>query len=62
MLPSDFMMDNHLHYGQYEIIGYKKLEENEFKYPMSYGKNISYGSGNVFLQWGFIHKELPDQV
>lgn len=58
-LPSDFMMDNHLHYGEYEIIGYKKLEENEFEYPMSYGRSISYGSSNVFLQWGFIHKELP---
>lgn len=58
-LPSDFMMDNHFHYGEYEIIGYKKLTENEFEYPMSYGKNISYGSSNVFLQWGFIHIELP---
>lgn len=25
-LPSDFMMDNHLHYGEYEIIGNKKLK------------------------------------
>ena len=58
-LPSDFMMDNHLHYGEYEIIGHKKLDENEFEYPMSYGRSISYGSSNVFLQWGFIHKELP---
>jgi len=58
-LPSDFMMDNHFHYGEYEIIGHKKLEEKEFEYPMSYGRNISYGSSNVFLQWGFIHKELP---
>jgi hypothetical protein len=58
-LPSDFMMDNHLHYGEYEIIGNKKLEDNDFEYPISYGRSISYGSANVFLQWGFIHKELP---
>lgn len=58
-LPSDFMMDNHFHYGEYEIIGHKKLEESEFEFPLSYGRNISYGSSNVFFQWGFIHKELP---
>lgn len=58
-LPSDFMMDNHLHYGEYEIIGNKKLEDSEFEFPISYGRSISYGSANVFLQWGFIHKELP---
>ncbi len=58
-LPSDFMWDNHLYYGEYEIIGYKKLEEREFEYPMSYGKSISYGNSNIFFQWGFIHKELP---
>jgi len=58
-LPSDFMMDNHLHYGEYEIIGNKKLQDNEFEFPISYGRSISYGSSNVFLQWGFIHKELP---
>jgi len=58
-LPSDYMMDNHLHYGEYEIIGYKKLEEKEFEYPISYGRNINHRSANVFLQWGFIHKELP---
>ncbi|ABQ06666.1 immunity 26/phosphotriesterase HocA family protein [Flavobacterium johnsoniae] len=58
-LPSDFMMDNHLHYGEYEIIGNKKLEDSEFEFPISYGRSISYESANVFLQWGFIHKELP---
>lgn len=58
-LPSDFMMDNHLHYGEYEIIGNKKLDENEFEYPISYGRNISSGSTHVFFQWGLIHKELP---
>lgn len=58
-LPSDFMMDNHFHYGEYELIGHKMLEENEFEYPISYGRSISYGSSNVFFQWGLIHKELP---
>lgn len=58
-LPSDYMMDNHLYYGQYEIIGNKKLEESEFEYPISYGRSISYGNTNVFFQWGFIHKEIP---
>lgn len=58
-LPSDFMMDNHLHYGEYEIIGHKKLEEKEFEYPISYGRSIRFGDANVFLQWGLIHREVP---
>ncbi|MFH7000971.1 immunity 26/phosphotriesterase HocA family protein [Flavobacterium bizetiae] len=58
-LPSDFMMDNHFHYGEYEIIGHQMLEEGEFEYPISYGRSINYGSSNVFLQWGLIHRELP---
>jgi hypothetical protein len=57
-LPSDYMFDNHFYYGEYEIIGHKELEEYEFDFPISYGKNIKSGSSTVFLQWGFIHKEI----
>jgi hypothetical protein len=58
-LPSDYMMDNLLLYGQFEIIGHRKLELSEFDFPISYGRHIGYGS-KVFLQWGLIHRELPN--
>ena len=46
-LPSDYMMDNHIFYGEYEIIGNRKLEESEFDCPMSF---LTFS-----LQWGLIH-------
>lgn len=60
-LPSDVMMDNLLLYGEYEIIGHKNLEEEDFDFPISYGKSIDHQRQVVFLQWGLIHKELPIQ-
>ena len=59
-LPSDIMMDNLLLYGEFEIIGHRELKEEEFEFPISYGKRIDQGQ-TVFLQWGLIHKELPLQ-
>lgn len=57
-LPSDFIMDNVIFYGEFEIIGYLPLEIDEFEFPISYGRMIGQ-TPNVFLQWGLIHKELP---
>ena len=59
VLPSDIMMDNLLYYGEYEIVGHRDLREDEFEFPISYGRNLNPGKKNVFLQWGLIHKELP---
>ncbi|MFP5039415.1 immunity 26/phosphotriesterase HocA family protein [Parasediminibacterium sp. JCM 36343] len=59
-LPSDVMFDNLLLYGEYEIIGHRKIEEEEFDFPISYGKSIDQRR-IVFLQWGLIHKELPKE-
>lgn len=59
-LPSDFIMDNVVLYGEFEIIGHLPLEINEFDFPISYGRRIDQ-TPNVFLQWGLIHKELPIQ-
>ncbi|SKC10841.1 Immunity protein 26 [Soonwooa buanensis] len=58
-LPSDYIMDNLIFYGEYEIIGNRNVTNEEFDFPISYGKSIKFGSNNVFLQWGFIHLELP---
>lgn len=57
-LPSDVMMDNLLFYGEYEIIGHKDIKDEEFDFPISYGRSID-RRPVVFLQWGLIHKELP---
>lgn len=59
-LPSSYIMDNHLFYGDYEIIGNIKLEEYELDFPISYGRyNDRNNNVFVFLQWGLIHLELP---
>ncbi|MET0467018.1 MAG: immunity 26/phosphotriesterase HocA family protein [Chitinophagaceae bacterium] len=57
-LPSDVMMDNLLLYGEFEIIGHRDLKDEEFDFPISYGRSIDQRNV-VFLQWGLIHKELP---
>ncbi len=57
-LPSDVMFDNLLFYGEYEIIGHEKLAEEDFEFPISYGRSIDQRR-IVFLQWGLIHLELP---
>lgn len=58
-LPSDYIMDNLIFYGEYEIIGNKKIKNEELDFPISYGKRIEINSDKVFLQWGLIHLELP---
>lgn len=58
-LPSDYIMDNHIFYSEYEIIGHQPLEAEEFDFPMSYGRSTSYNNNTVFLQWGLIHLEKP---
>jgi len=58
-LPSDYMMDNKLFYGEYEIIGNKPLTINEMDFPISYGRHIDGLRNSVFFQWGLINIELP---
>jgi Immunity protein 26 len=58
-LPSDYIFDNLLFYGEFEIIGNKNLIEKDFDFPMSYGKHISSTKNCVFFQWGAIHIEMP---
>lgn len=57
-LPSDYIMDNVVFYGEFEIIGNVELEISEFDFPMSYGRRID-GQPKSFFQWGLIHKEKP---
>jgi len=60
-LPSDVMMDNLLLYGEYEIIGHRHIKDEEFDFPISYGRSIDQRK-IVFLQWGLIHKELKQDI
>lgn len=41
--PSEYMMDNHFYYGEYEIIGNAPLPEDPdaIDYPVMYGRSIS---------------------
>lgn len=59
-LPSDVMMDNLLLYGEFEIIGHREIKDDEFDFPISYGRSIDQRR-IVFLQWGLIHRELPQE-
>ena len=59
-LPADVMMDNLLLYGEFEIIGHRHLKDEEFEFPISYGRSIDQRR-IVFLQWGLIHLELPQE-
>ena len=61
-LPSDYIMDNLIFYGEYPILGNLKLQPEEYEFPISFGRSISaLRPGITFLQWGFIHLEKPIQ-
>jgi hypothetical protein len=57
-LPSQYIMDNALFYGDYEVIGNLPLENWEIEFPISYARSISYTDiKTVYLQFGRIYKE-----
>ena len=58
VLPSQYIMDNALFYGDYEVIGNLPLEDWEIEFPISYARSISYTDiKTVYLQYGRIYKE-----
>ena len=58
-LPSDYIMDNPIFYGEYPILGNLKLQLEEYEFPISFGRSIDFSRKVIFLQWGFIHMEQP---
>ena len=58
-LPSQAIMDNNFFYGEYQIIGHRALEINEYDMLISYGKRKSNldDRETVYLQYGLIFKE-----
>lgn len=57
-LPTQYIMDNALFYGDFEVIGNLPLENWEIEFPISYARSISYTDiKTVYLQYGRIYKE-----
>lgn len=56
--PSQQIMDNQFYYGDYTIIGNRKLNPEELDYPISYS---SY-AGAIYLQYGLIYREMDDSI
>lgn len=54
-LPSVHIMDNHLYYGTYEIIGNIPIDESE-DYPIMYGNSIDARYRAVLLQCGKLYQ------
>lgn len=56
-LPSTFIADNSLFYGEYEIIGNLPITENE-DYPIMYGNSIHVGEKAVCYQCGKVFRKI----
>ena len=56
-LPSVHMMDNHLYYGDFEIIGNIPIGEHE-DYPIMYGGSTSALYRGVLLQCGTLYRKI----
>ncbi len=62
-LPSQYMMDNDLYYGEFPIVGNLPLEDSELDFPIMYGASISaldFGKKKVLLQCGPLFRELEE--
>ncbi len=58
-IPSQFIMDNALYYGEYEVIGNLPLTDEELDFPVMYGKSIDARDTNkILLQSGQKYYEL----
>ena len=57
-IPPQYIMDNVLFYGDFEVIGNQPLEDWELDFPISYAKSINYEDPDtVYLQYGLIFRE-----
>ena len=58
-LPSTHIMDNHLYYGEFTIIGQLPLREKE-DWPILYSKSLNALENVLHLQCGRLYRCLPD--
>lgn len=56
-LPSTHIMDNHLFYGTYEIIGHIPITDHE-DYPIMYGQRYGPGEQALNLQCGKLYRKI----
>mgnify|MGYP003618694266 CR=1 FL=1 len=58
-IPAQYIMDNRLFYGDYEVIGNQPLNPEELDFPIHYNNNIKDKKGEVFsyLQYGLLYLE-----
>ena len=59
-MPSAHMMDNHLFYGEYEIIGNIPIGEGE-DYPILYGDSMDVCDAGVCLQCGRLYRKKENE-
>ena len=64
VLPSQFMADDLLYYGEYPIIGNLPLEREDLDFPIMYGMGLSgkdQGTQKLYFQCGHIFRELEGE-
>lgn len=61
-IPAENLMDNALHYGEFEIIGNAPLPENRDELcPIMYGRTLDVRENRTLYQQGRIFREIPDR-
>lgn len=58
-LPSNYVIDNYIFYGDHKIIGHLKLEGHELDFPMSYSPDWNRDPITVHFQWGLLYQTKP---
>lgn len=59
-MPAQNIMDNALHFGEFEIIGHAPIpEDRDLRCPVMYGKSYDVRSNQLMYQQGRIYRELP---
>lgn len=60
-MPSQNIMDNPLHFGEFEIIGHAPIpEDRDMRCPIMYGRSHDVRERKIKYQQGRIYRELPD--
>ncbi len=58
--PAQYIMDNCVYYGDYEIVGNLPVREEQEEYPVMYGQSIdARNPDKIILQIGSSYREIP---
>lgn len=61
-LPSQMVMDDGLHHGEWPIIGHAPLEPSEIDHELLVGRSLALDDDTWFLQDGLRYIEMPEQT